>query len=199
MIYVVSGFMRTGTSMMMACLEAGGIPAVFNSDRDTMNTRFGDKHYKPNEGGFYELKRHQYFEPGFPQMHGDHVVKILWGGLNRVCVGEHKYKIVFMYRHPEEIRQSFEAFFGNNTPLVCERTMEPDAPYYAAMKVPVNIAKQRRDIELVEFNYRDVVREPRIAFDALVNDGWPIDPEAAAAIVDSKLCRFRLENLAVAA
>ena len=51
MIFIVSGFMRTGTSMMMKCLEAGGLEAVFNPTRERMNKDFGDEHDQPNEGG----------------------------------------------------------------------------------------------------------------------------------------------------
>ncbi len=53
MIYLVSGDMRTGTSMMMQALEAGGLEAVYNENRDRMNQQYGDKDYQPNGGGFY--------------------------------------------------------------------------------------------------------------------------------------------------
>jgi len=44
-LYVVSGFMRTGTSMMMRALEAGGMDASYRQSRETM-------------------RQHQYHDPG---------------------------------------------------------------------------------------------------------------------------------------
>ena len=41
-IYVVTGYMRTGTSMMMQCLQAGGLEAVYSPAREGMNERHGE-------------------------------------------------------------------------------------------------------------------------------------------------------------
>ena len=66
-LYVVSGFMRTGTSMMMKALEAGGLEACYRQSREEMRLRFADEHYDPNVGGLYELEREDYREKGFPR------------------------------------------------------------------------------------------------------------------------------------
>ena len=57
MLYIVSGFMRTGTSMMMKALEAGGLEAAYQQSREAMRKRYADEHYDPNVGGRYELRR----------------------------------------------------------------------------------------------------------------------------------------------
>ncbi len=199
MIYIVSGYMRTGTSMMMCCLEAGGISPVLSPTRDKMNEAWGDQHYKPNAKGLYELEVWQSSELGFPQMYGGKAIKILARTLHGISVGRHRYKIIFMLRHPEEIRQSYRAFLPDPPRFICERTMEPDAPYYAVMRDIINIAKQRRDVDLAEFNYKDVISNPLQVFLELVDKGWKINAEAAAAVVDEKQYRFRLENLAIGA
>ena len=36
MIYVVTGYWRTGTSMMMKCLEAGGLDALYRKRTDSV-------------------------------------------------------------------------------------------------------------------------------------------------------------------
>ena len=55
--YFVSGFMRSGTSMMMACLEAGGMDVAHREQRNQMLEQYSDENYSPNEGGLYELSR----------------------------------------------------------------------------------------------------------------------------------------------
>lgn len=186
--YIVSGFMRTGTSMMMAALEAGGLDPVFNPSRDDLNDRHGDEHYKPNEGGFYELSRQQYQQIGFPGMYAGRLLKCLWGGLPRLCPGQ--YLVVFMMRDPEEIRQSFEAFFGTTAPPSLKQ-------YKSIMDLSVALLRNRRDTHVHVLQYRDAVDQPLRSFRRLRELGWPISVDEAAAIVDPDLCRFRLEGLEV--
>lgn len=187
-IYFVSGFMRTGTSMMMKALEAGGLDVLYNPDRDKMNTRYGDEYYQPNEGGFYELNRRQYQQPGFPRMHEGKLIKALWGGITRVVAGD--YKVVFMRRDYEEIRQSYQAFFGNPIHLNAEE-------YRARMDDTIGMLKVRRDVGLSIFQYRDVLDHPLEKFAELRDQGWPVDVHKAAAVVSPSTCRFRLEELQV--
>lgn len=200
MIYIVSGCMRSGTSMMMRCLEKGGIPAVLSSSRDVMNEQYGDDYYKPNGDGFYELTRAEFIAPGFPRMYPERAVKCLYSGLATIKLGEEgrDLKIIYMLRHPEEIRQSYEAFFRSSLGLVKARPMDEDAPYHVVMKRVVETVSQRADVAgLAVLQYRDVVAEPLHIFEGLQADGWPIDPVPAAGVVDPKRCRFRLEDLAV--
>lgn len=186
--------------MMMTCLKAGGIDPAMSVRRDESTQGWNDKYYKPNPESLYELMPEQVEETGFPQMCGGKSVKILGKTLNGISVGKHKYKIIFMLRHPEEIRQSSQAFLSRAPAIVCKRPMDFDAPYYAVMEDIVDIAKQRRDVvDLVTLNYRDVVRDPVPVFEDLAERGWPIDPKAAASVVDAKYYRFRLERLAVGA
>jgi hypothetical protein len=186
--YFVSGYMRTGTSMMMKALEAGGLDAVHNTSRNALNDRHGDEHYTPNGGGFYELSRREYMQPGFPRMYSDRLIKFLVGGICRIVAGN--YKIVFMRRDPEEMRQSYQAFFNDEPALVGDA-------YVAASDDAIGILEQRRDVNLIVFDYRDVVRHPLEAFNRLKIEGWPIDAVKAAAVVNPKLCRFKLESLQV--
>jgi hypothetical protein len=195
MIYVVSGYMRTGTSMMMKALTDGGLESAFDSNRDVMNEKYGDDNYKPNPAGFYELHRKEYQQKDFPTMYKGKLVKCLIGGLNSFPVSN--YRIVFMRRDPEEIRQSFDAFF-ESVPLSQRKQVKNFLTQYdEIMDDFIARLKNRRDTHLIIFQYRKVVEDPLYHFQHLANCGWPIDPEKAAATVDSKLCRFRIENLTV--
>lgn len=187
--YVVTGYMRSGTSMMMHALEAGGLEAAF-SNREHLNTKFGDEHYQPNPDGFYELKREEYQQPGFPRMYEGKLIKMLMGGVPRIVAGD--YKIVFMRRDFEEIRQSYEAFFGIPPRINAEE-------YDQRVADTLGILRQRKDVYVQPMQYRDVVEEPELAFGVLRGQGWPIDEFAAAGVVDSAQCRFRIEELAIGA
>ena len=187
-IYVVSGFMRTGTSMMMRCLQAGGLDAVYQEGRDKMNDKFGDDDYQPNKDGFYEMFRVDYQQPHFPRMYAGRLIKCLFSGLPTMVV--HDYKVVFMLREHEEIRQSYEAFFHQ------ELGMKKNT-YTEAMQESIDLLHNRKDTHATVLQYRDVVKNPQENFEVLRNNGWPINVSKAVSVVNQDLCRFRLEKLTV--
>jgi hypothetical protein len=187
--YIVSGYMRSGTSMMMQALSVGGLEPESHKSREHMNQQFGDKEYKPNDGGFYELSRQQYQAIGFPKAHEGKLIKCLYGGVHRIAAGD--YKIVYMLRDYEEIRQSYEAFFD------VLPNLQTEEQYNEVMNITIGILEQRKDVNLTVLNYRDVVENPVSAFIKLKNRGWNIDPYKAAKVVDPELCRFRKELLEV--
>lgn len=172
--------------MMMKALEAGGLETVFNSERNKMNERFGDKDYKPNAGGFYELHRKEYQQEGFPRMYEGKLLKCLWGGLSKFVVGD--YKVVFMKRDPEEIRQSYEAFFGNQPPPSLKK-------YNEIMQDTIDMLLNRKDTQLTILKYRDVIENPEKEFNKLKD--WGIDIQKCVEIVNPELCRFKLEDLTI--
>lgn len=189
-LYVVSGFMRTGTSMMMRALEAGGLEACYRQSRDVMKDRFADEFYDPNIGGLYELERGDYQEFGFPRKYAGKLIKALNVGVPRMAVMPGGIRVVFMRRDTEEIRQSYDAFFDKQLRNVehLERNMADI----------IERIQNRKDVLFLDvFWYREVVEKPLEHFKKLVEHGWPIDPSVAAATVDPALCRYKLENLTV--
>jgi len=184
--FFVSGYMRSGTSMMMQALVAGGLEPAFNKSRENMNQQFGDEDYKPNAKGFYELNRSQYRALDFPKAHEGKVLKCLYGGINKIIAGD--YKIVFMMRNFEEIRQSYDAFFDTDATLDVDQ-------YTAIMANTIGILQQRRDVDLTVLNYRDVIDNPVKEFTKLAH--WGINVEEAAKVVDPELLRFKLEDLEI--
>ena len=178
--------------MMMKALGAGGMDLEFDPARDEMNDQWGDESYRPNEGGFYELDSETYRRPDFPLPFKGKLIKGLFGALGRLPV--HGYRIVIMLRDPEEIRQSYEAFFSKTCPLISGEPFSADS-YWKAAGWWISQMKNRRDVELAVLNYRDVVLSPISAFSLLTAKGWPIDPGKAARIVNPDLCRFKKEEL----
>jgi len=98
-ITVVSGLPRSGTSLMMKMLEAGGMPVL------TDNVRAADP---DNPLGYYEFERVKALPKGdygwLPEAQGK-AVKIISALLEHLPAGYH-YRVIFMQRHMAEILAS---------------------------------------------------------------------------------------------
>lgn len=186
MIYLVTGFMRSGTSMFMQALEAGGMTVVRSESRDRMNAAHSDELYRPNPESLYEPDVREMREPGWPRQHDGKALKVVAPFLPRLAV--HGYRVVFMRRDPEEIRQSYEGAFG-----VRLRVERIEQTVFEGLRT----LRNRRDVhDLVGLNFADVIDDPVSAFASL---NWPIDAQAAVSVVDPSLYRFRKELLTVGA
>lgn len=189
MIYIVSGYTRSGTSMMMQALIEGGLNGAYDIGREKMNENFGDEYYKPNVYGFFELYIHRYQKLNFPLDYKGKLIKIINTGLRNLSV--HEYKIVYMLRNPEEIRQSYEAFFSRNLTMKLEE-------YEPWMNKHILMMKNRRDVKSIDvFQYREVLKDPLKYFSILREHGWPIDVYKSITTIDPSQNRFRIEELEV--
>jgi len=187
MIYIVSGFMRSGTTMKMECMEAGGMSVVKSESRDQFGAAHNDEHYRVNPHGLYEPDLTELRQLGWPKQHDGKVLKVVVPWLRALSV--HEYRVVFMLRDFEEIRQSFEGAFGGR---LKRETIEQQVAEALAQ------LRNRRDVlTLTTLNYCDVVADPQRELSRLRAAGWPIDVEAAASVVNPDLYRFRLERLTV--
>lgn len=188
MIYIVSGFMRCGTSMMMQALEAGGMDAAYCKDRAArMNSKWGSQDsyhsYVPNDE-YYELNIEDYKTPDFPDAYEGRLIKCLWGGLLLLKPG-HEYRIIFMRRPSREIQTSLVAFFGK------PHSQCQDVYFTQRMERVIKVCRDRRSfVSVDEIWYPDVVSEPLKIFKQLAASGWPIDPEKAAKIPTARKVRF---------
>ncbi len=180
--------MRTGTSMMMKALEAGGLEAIKRQSREDMRERYADEYYNPNEGGLYEIETADYQAKSFPKQFKGKVIKLLNAGTAKMSVCPKR--IVFMRRDPEEIRQSYQAFFGNEL-------RQKNEAVESTLDENIELLKNRNDVEIEVFWYRDVVSNPKKHFEILKNSGWPIDVEKCVEIVKIDLCRFKKEELVI--
>ena len=103
-IIVVSGLPRSGTSMMMKMLEAGGLEIL------TVNLREADAN---NPKGYYEfeqVKKIKEDSTWLPDAIGK-VVKIVTG-LITFLPAEYNYKVIFMERELGEILSSQKKMLG---------------------------------------------------------------------------------------
>lgn len=182
--YVVSSISRSGSSMMMRCLEAGGLDAAYDSHQEPLNVQFGDGDYLPNGDGFYALEEN-FRDPAFYHRYEGRLVKVPWRDLPYLTSGD--YRVVFMMREPVEISASMERFGLSWGP---ERVLA-ETCYLGAVNTLLGQLRARGDMDVTALDYASVVANPGNQFDAL---GWPIDPVKAAGVVDESLHRFRLES-----
>jgi len=186
---------------MMNALCRSGLTALADPIREQKMRELGDKDYRPNKTGFYELdKGNANWSMDFPRMNDGYLFKYLRESPCVLPVWD--YKIVIMLRDPEEIRQSAEAFFGAEDFRFHRRWKSDRAgllQYEQRMTLLIERLAIRRDCDVISLWYRDVIDDPHRSFSVLRRRGWPINVEQAASTVDPSLCRFRKELLTVGA
>ncbi len=168
--YVVSGFMRTGTSMMVKALEAGGMSACYSEAKNDFMHPYAREDYHPNVNGLYELEDADYKAWDFPKGYEGKLIKSLNAGVTRFAVMPEGIKVVFMMRDPQEIQASFIKFFGKEISSKQIDTYERDM---ADIRERIG---NRKDVKsLCIMYYDDVLADPVTAFARLRHYGFPID------------------------
>jgi len=187
MIYVVSGMVRTGTSMMMHALIKGGIPAIYEVGKDISVKARITREYDPNIDGMFELSYGMLLQR-FPDDLDGEAVKIhdsQWLGL-RDKYAKNGLSVVYMIRKPNDVLSS-----------LCRLTFKdkPTRKEVARANFQINVAKNvanRKDVKaLVVMKYEDVLDYPRKCFEYLVNEGFPINVERAMSVVKPSACHYR--------
>lgn len=183
-ITVVSGLPRSGTSMMMRMLEAGGIPAL------TDGTRVPDEN---NPNGYYEFEgvKHLEEDSSWIQMAHGRSVKMVYSLLKHLP-SDHEYRVLFMRRNLNEILQSQKEMLRRGD----VETDVPDSTMKALLERELRQfyawVPTQPHLHLVNVNYNDLLTHPRATIARIDNhfDGT-LDIDAMAAIVDPELYRNR--------
>jgi len=183
-MYLVTGFMRSGTSAFMQGLEAGGMNVLKSDKRDGYNNAHSDNLYKPNPESLFELDCDTLTGRDFLKGQEGKALKLVAPFIDQLPV--HEYKVVVLRRDSEEIRQSLEGAFNINRSIeMIEKTM---------MQLLATL-NNRKDIkEIIEVQHQDLMFYPKMVFAKL---NWPIDYNKAASVINSDLYRFRKENLVI--
>lgn len=180
---VVSGLPRSGTSMMMQMLDAGGIPAL------TDHIRTADE---DNPKGYYEfeaVKRLQE-DSAWVAEAGGKAVKMVYRLLYDLPEGQ-QYRVVFMQRDLKEVIASQEAMLARlGKPadgLPPERLTEV---YRKHLAEAADWLKQQPNFDVLYVNYRDVLERTDSVVRAL-NDflGGGLNVRAMEAVPDRTLYR----------
>ena len=187
-ITVVSGLPRSGTSMMMKMLEAGGLPPL------TDNLRTADE---DNPKGYYEFERVKQLPKGdvawLPEAQGK-VVKVI-AALLPYLPGTYRYRVIFMQRAMAEI-------LASQRQMLIRRGEDPDkigddmmAKLFEKHLRQVNDwVGQQPNVERLDVNYNDMLKNPRPFIErinALLDS--QLNTEKMEQVVDPSLHRQRKE------
>lgn len=185
-LVVVSGLPRSGTSMMMKMLEAGGIPPL----QDNIRTADED-----NPKGYYEFERVKKLPNDtawMPEAVGK-AVKIIALLLTKLPLKGYRYKVLFMRRDIEEIMKSQKQMLirrGESPDKISDEEMI--TTYNRHLSEVLSFLEANSCFTVFFVNYNDLMRDPedwvpRIA--AFL--GKEMDVEAMKAVVDPNLYRNR--------
>lgn len=202
MTIVVSGYRRSGTSAMMGALYSGLTEGqvLYQPAQERLNK--SQDGYVPNPGHLYEVGRAYYMNAKFLRMMPqDSLVKILFDGLPNLPAG--KYVLIWMDRDEGEINQSvarsdahLRASGVKENPQT-QYTFDAFRPYNRDdMEHVLGIVRQRRDIDLVRVNFRDLVERPVDAFERIKHSPLghvrvPIDVEKSADFIKPEYYRSK--------
>ena len=189
-IVVVSGLPRSGTSMMMRMLDAGGLPIM----TDGLRTADED-----NPRGYYEHERVKNLEKdpdkSWVREARGKGLKVI-SHLLKELPDENYYRVVLMRRDLSEVVASQNKMLvrrGEENPIEDERVTDLYRKHTIHTKV---VCRERPNFELLEVRYTDALDDPA-ACAATVNRflGNRLDLEGMKGAVDPNLWRNRADQL----
>ena len=185
-IIVVSGLPRSGTSMMMKMLEAGGLPIMTDGVREAD---------LDNPRGYYELERVKNLEKDLDKSwvaEGRGQVMKVISHLLKELPDDCFYRVIFMRRDLAEVVASQNKMLerrGEENPIEDARVTELYRKHIIHSKV---MMRERSNFALLEIEYANALADPA-RFAARVNDflGGRLDPERMSEAIDPTLYRNR--------
>ena len=185
-VTVVSGLPRSGTSMMMRMLEAGGIPPLTDELRESD---------KDNPKGYYEFERVKKLDEGdtdWVEEAQGKSVKVISALLKYLPTG-YTYKLIFMRRKIEEILASQKQMLvrrGEPTDSVSDEELkELFRKHLAQIQAWID---GQPTVEVIYVSYNDVM-ENSLEQSQRINRflGDTLDVENMTRVVDQALYRQR--------
>lgn len=189
-IVVISGLPRSGTSMMMKMLEAGGLSAMTDS------LRIPDA---DNPKGYYEFERVKQLDKGdtswVPEARGK-VIKVI-SALLKYLPNNEKYKVIFIRRNMPEI-------LASQRKMLVNRGEDPDKMDDAQMAMLFEKhvqqieqwLKDQPNFDTLYVHYSDILSDP-VTQAQRIGDflGGRMDTEKMVEVVDPELYRNRQTQL----
>ena len=185
-IVIVSGLPRSGTSMMMKMLEAGGLSVLTDSIRQADID---------NPKGYYEYERVKNLEKetdkSYVREARGKVLKVI-SFLLKDLPEDNYYRVIFMRRHLDEVIASQNKMLdrrGEDAIQDRETMAEAYRNHLAAVKI---LIRKRPNLEMLEFRYDEAVRNPKDAARSVnVFLGGKLDEGAMSRVIDGELYRNR--------
>jgi hypothetical protein len=187
MITIVSGLPRSGTSLMMQMLAAGGLPVLSDGERkaDTDNPK-----------GYLEWERIKQLpkDPGCIAEAEGKAVKVI-SQLVLSLPADHEYRVIFMQRPLPEVLKSQEEMLRRRRTL--EGGGDNSAIEEAFQRHLIEVNRWlagKTNVKVLRVHYHRVLREPgAVAKEVHEFLQAPLDVEAMARQVDANLYRNRMK------
>src|ERR1700686_1183195 len=187
MITIVSGLPRSGTSLMMQMLDAGGLPVLSDGERkaDTDNPK-----------GYLEWERIKQLpkDPSLIAEAEGKVVKVISQLILSLPSG-HEYRVLFMQRPLPEVLKSQEEMLRRLGNADSNAGTSPIEEAFQRHLIEVNKwLAGKKNVQVSRVHYHRVLREPKaVAGEIAAFLGVPLDIEAMVRRVDASLYRNRMK------
>ena len=180
-IYIVSGLPRSGTSMIMQILEAGGMPIATDKKREPDESN--PKGYLEIESIINKLKDNPDFVFNFKEK----ALKVIAYGLKFLPKGN--YYVIYVERNIEEILDSMEKMMDSKDE---EREDTKEAFIKLNNKTKAEII-EREDIKVLFVNYNEILFSPKEHLNEIFRflQDKNLDLEKMMNVVDNRLYRQR--------
>jgi hypothetical protein len=186
-VYVVSGLPRSGTSMMMRMLEAGGIAPFTDGERSADID---------NPEGYYEFRRVMDLErdpdKGWVREARGRALKVI-SFLLRHLPEDNAYRVVYMRRSLDEVLVSQDKMLDRLGRPAAGGDLEATKESYRNDIVAARLfARKQRNRAMLEVHYADAIADP-LGIARAVNRflGGSLDEAKMAAAVNERLYRNR--------
>lgn len=183
-IVIVSGLPRSGTSMMMQMLAAGGMEILTDEQRSAD---------LDNPKGYYELevvKKLKEGDKGWVRQAQGKAVKVI-SALLEGLPDDYRYKVIFMQREMAEVLASQKQMLirrGEATDKVSDETMA--ALFEKHLAQVQGWLKSQKNFEVLYVPYAEMVGNPsRLSEQVTRFLEIPLDVEAMAKVPDPQLYR----------
>lgn len=162
-ITVVSGLPRSGTSMMMQILDAGGLKPVTDNIRlaDASNSKGYYEHeaVKALTKGDYECLKHAQGK----------AIKVI-SSLLKHLPSKQLYKVVFMHRELDDVLDSQDKMLLSlNKTSNSQDNKKLKQLYLQHLTNISNWLAQQKHIEVLYVNYTEVLKEPNMQISLIAN------------------------------
>ncbi len=184
-IVIVSGLPRSGTSMMMKILEAGGLQVVTDAIRQADDD---------NPNGYFEFERVKQMSAGdrkWLDESGGKVVKVISALLEHLPAG-YSYKVIFMERAIKEVLASQKKMLVNRGEENKVSDDEMEEQYRAHLAAVRPWLARQPHMEVLYVDYNKMVSDPGPLCKRLVDFlDMPMDAEKMLAVPNARLYRNR--------
>ena len=187
-IIVVSGLPRSGTSMTMKMLDAGGIPLI------TDEVRLPDE---DNPKGYFELESvkslgEQDDKSWLVEARGK-AVKVI-SHLLRELPDHHAYRVIFMNRHVQEVILSQNKMLTRRGEELSGDDQKVTTLFEQHLRLIRPWLRKQQNISVLDLHYSKVVKDPLQGAAQIAGFlKTDLDQERMASVVDPGLYRNRAD------